>query len=154
MGKPRENLERQALEQFEIVANRRGHRVFKGQGNDNRLSLQGNVYYQFGDLRVTTSTHHIVVEVESAGGVTNLVKYWHCLESGLIDQPLVLLHIFRQTSPADYGSHLKLWDFLWSLMQASLGDRMVANCYTYRQLSDLSLAVGEFEKQLALAPRG
>jgi hypothetical protein len=150
----RENLERTALFAFENVARKHGFTVFKGQGSDNRLLLGGNLYFQFGDLRVDTDTHHIVVEAESAGGVTNLAKYWYCLAdrtlSKSIVKPITLLHLFRQVSASDYGSHLALWDFLLNEMRKTVGDQIQATRYPYRDLSDLEPAIRHFEKSILL----
>lgn len=148
MVKQRKNLEQIALKKFEEVARKYGYQVFKGQGRHNRLPLEGNTYFQFGDLRVDTKTHHVVIEVESAGGMTNLVKYWYCLEKQLIKKPVILLHVFQQSSKADYASHLSLWHFLWNKMKKALGGRMIATCYTYSALEDIVVAVNEFEKHL------
>ncbi|MFC1861469.1 hypothetical protein ACFLYL_04290 [Chloroflexota bacterium] len=148
----RVNIEQQAIEKFKETASRYGLVTFKGHGANNRITIGGNVYYQFGDLRVNTPTRHIIIEAESAGGVTNLVKYWYCLTdenlSKQIEKPIVLLHIFRQVSPRDYHSPLKLWDFLWDEMQKSVGNRMIARRYTYRDISDLKSAIIEFESFL------
>lgn len=56
-----------------------------GMGSANRFPLQGwnlvgQQQFQFGDLRIETPTTTIVVEAESAGGVTNLAKYWPYVE--------------------------------------------------------------------------
>jgi hypothetical protein len=147
----RQNLEEQALRSFEEVAHRYGYPVVRGQGGENRIAVRGNTYFQFGDLRVDTAKHHIVVEVESAGGLTNLVKYWYCLEDlpGSVKMPIALLHIFRQASAADYGSHLALWDFVSGKMTSVLGnERIRATCYTYRDLAELEPAIDEFENHL------
>jgi hypothetical protein len=150
----RENLEQTALLAIENVARRSGLTVFKGQSADNRLLLGGNLYFQFGDLRVDTGTHHIVVEAESAGGVTNLVKYWYYLEDRTLSKgmvkPIILLHLYRQVSASDYGSHLALWDFLWNKMRKTVGNRIQAVRYTYRDLSDLEPAIRHFEKSILL----
>lgn len=61
---------------------------------------------------------------------------------------MVLFHIFRQASSNDYGSHLALWDFLVNQIYASSGDRIKAFRYTYREVSDLDLAVKHFEECL------
>ncbi len=150
----RVNLEQAALLRFEDIARRFGLRVFKGQVADNRIPIGGNLYFQFGDLRIDTSTHHVVVEVESAGGVTNLVKYWYCLTDNTlskhISKPIILLYVFRQISANDYGSHLALWSFLWYQMQEAIGDRIQAFRYTYRELSDLEPATRKFESNIVL----
>lgn len=127
----RSNLEQAALLRFENIARRSDFPVFKGQGADNRIQTEGNLYFQFGDLRVDTTTHHIVVEAESAGGVTNLVKYWYCLTdttlSRHISKPIILLDLFRQVTLNDHGFHLALWNFLWNEMQRAIGDRIQAH---------------------------
>ena len=147
-----ESLEQSALGLFQKLADSRGFGVFKGQAGNNRIPLSGSAYFQFGDLRVDTATHHVVVEVESAGGVTNFVKYWYCLAdkhlSKHISKPIVLFHIFRQTSGSDYASHLALWDFLWQEMRRAVGNRISAARYTYCDLADLETAIRDFEKSL------
>lgn len=148
----RRNHERHILEIFEEIACKHNYRAFKGQGRDNRIPLDGNTYFQFGDLRVNTETRYLVIEVESAGGITNLVKYWYCLEKNLIKKPVILFHLFQQSSKADYGSHLSLWEFLWEKMEIALGDRMKAHCYTYNifevESEKLKKAAKEFENYL------
>ncbi|WP_028844156.1 hypothetical protein [Thermodesulfovibrio thiophilus] len=128
MPNQRQNLEQQVLEPFEKCAHKHGYPIFKGQGRDNRICVDGNTYFQFGDLRVDTPYYHVIIEVETAGGVTNLVKYWYCLESQkqIISKPIVLLHIFKMSSESDYGSHLSLWDYLWDRMAKDLKNRMQA----------------------------
>jgi len=148
METQRDNLEEQALKRFEAIARRCGYEVFKGQGSDNRIVLKGNNYFQFGDLRVRAGTHYVVIEAESAGGVTNLVKYWYCLERKHIAKPMILLHLFRQTTPGDYASHLALWDFLYNRMSDALADRIRATRYTYRDVTDLESAARDFEEHL------
>lgn len=143
----RTNFELQALEPFARVAEELGVATFRGQGAANRLTIAGNAYFQFGDLRVDLPRCHLVVEVESAGGLTNLVKYWHCFERGLIERPVWLLHLFRQSSPGDYRSHLELWDFLASQMARALGDRFRAELFTYGQ-GGIEPAVAAFERWL------
>lgn len=59
-----------------------------GMGAGNRLPLDGwdlvgNQRFQFGDLRIETPTTTILIEAESAGGVTNLVKYWPYLAGSI-----------------------------------------------------------------------
>ncbi len=146
----RQNLERQALARFEQVASEHGCCVSKGQGLSNRILGDEGTYFQFGDLRVETDSRHIVVEVESAGGVTNLVKYWYCLQHrpDMISKPVVLLHVFRQTSQADYRSHLLLRDFLYAHMLKTVGDKFTAKRFTYRTLEELGPAVEDFRRLL------
>ncbi len=128
---PRTNFESPVIALFDAVALRLGLRSFSGQGGTNRLPIAGNVYFQFGDLRVDVPSGHVVVEVESGGGLTNLVKYWQCLDSGLIKRPVRLIHLFRQVSANDYLAHIKLWHFLENLMRQELGARFEAALFTY-----------------------
>ena len=149
----RVDLEREALEQFAARAREHGFVPLGGQGRGNRLVLMGNNYFQFGDLRVDTPTGHIVIEAESAGGVTNLIKYWYCLKSALIRRPMTLIHLFRQTSSQDYVAHLKLWDFLCDRMKSDLAGEFDAIRFQYRSLQDLLPALRHFESLLAESNR-
>ena len=150
MSDKRKNLEQQALNQFEDIAKKHGYRIFKKQGLDNRIPVESNTFFQFGDLRVETKTHYIVIEVESAGGITNLVKFWYCIKKrpNIVKKPIILMHIFRQSSSADYGSHLALWDFMWGQMKDTIGDSIKASRYTYRDSKDLKSIADKFEKHL------
>src|SRR5258708_2325863 len=107
--KDRRDLEKQALARFIEVTSSYTNNFNTGQSDNNRIAKQGKKnqsYFQFGDLRVNAPNRYIIVEVESAGGATNLVKYWYCLANGIIDKPIYLLHIFAQASDEDYLSHL------------------------------------------------
>lgn len=145
--------EKEAVLKFENVAKEHCLSAFKGTASNNRISLGDNLYFQFGDLRVDTLRYHVVIEAESAGGVTNLVKYWYCLALNppptQISLPIILIHVFKQTGPHSYESHLKLWEFLWSEMQKTLGDKKIrASKFAYHELSELKPAIDEFEKSL------
>jgi hypothetical protein len=105
-----------------------GIAVYRGLAAANRVvpdgwALTALQSFQFGDLRLESSTVRVVIEVESAGGVTNLAKYWPMLQSGLRDKRFVLLHLFRLTSGGDYLAHREMWTFLRDRMRADLGDR-------------------------------
>jgi hypothetical protein len=143
--KKRQDLEKLALVRFKEVAYRYSPIVYDKQGDANRVAQLGRSYFQFGDLRVDTSQRHIIVEVESAGGVTNLVKYWYCLEERYITKPIHLLHIFAQASENDYIRHLYLWDSLAAKMSNDLSNMFTAKRYTYRSSTELEVVVGEFE---------
>ena len=155
----RRNLEHEALQPFEEIAEKYGFHFYTKR--DNRIFLPGKANFQFGDLRVNTLTHHVVIEIESAGGVTNLVKYWYCLALNppptQISLPIILIHVFQQTGPHSYEAHLNLWEFLWSEMQKALDDKKIrASKFTYHEVSDLEVsdlkpihpAIHEFEKSL------
>lgn len=149
--KVRRDLEKEALARFIEVASGYTDNFYTGQGDNNRIAKQGTKkqsYFQFGDLRVNTPNRHIIVEVESAGGATNLVKYWYCLENNCIHKPIYLLHIFAQVSEEDYLSHLNLWEFLKDKMQQALSNKFSAKKYTYRSLTELENIVREFEQIL------
>jgi hypothetical protein len=147
---PRINLEAKAIAPFEAVVRRHGLSAAKGQGAENRLPVSGNAYFQFGDLRVDLPHSHVVLEVESAGGVTNLVKYWPCIAGGLIRRPVRLLHLFRQLSPDDYRSHIQLWGFLSARMKSELGERFACSLFTYTKADEpeLRAALQHFETLL------
>jgi len=93
---------------------------FTGQCKHNQLMLTEHSYFQFGDLRIDMPSYHVIIEVETAGNVTNLAKYWYCFKEKLISKPIVLLHIFNTSSENDYSSHILLWDYLWSRMNNDL----------------------------------
>jgi hypothetical protein len=146
--KKRQDLEKLALVRFKEVASHYSPTVYDGQGANNRVAQLGRSYFQFGDLRVDTPQRHLIVEVESAGGATNLVKYWYCLEERHIVRLIHLFHIFAQASENDYVSHLLLWDSLCAKMSKALGNLFTAKRYTYRSPSELEVAVNEFERTL------
>lgn len=149
--KVRRDLEKQALTRFIEVASNYTNNFYTGQGDNNRIAKQGKKnqsYFQRGDLSVDTPSRWIIVEVESAGGTTNLVKYWYCLENNFIAKPIYLLHIFAQVSDEDYLSHMNLWEFLKDKMQSALGNKFSGKKYTYRNLAELETVVGEFEQIL------
>jgi hypothetical protein len=102
--------------------------VHRGQGMSNRFAVPGwglplGQYFQFGDLRIETDRVTVVVEAESAGGITNLVKYWPLLASGGRTKRLVVAHLFRVGSEGDFMSHRRLWAFLRDRMRDDLGSR-------------------------------
>jgi len=128
----RQKLEALALKPFMAAANDLGLSCLRGQGSGNRLSIGGNVYFQFGDLRIEQPNVTIVIEVESSGGVTNLAKYWESIASQRLSKPIRLLHLFRQKSENDYLAHMVVWDFLALRMKESLGDKFEGVCRKYR----------------------
>ena len=136
----RQNTETLALAPFRALAEELGLTHISGQGGTNRLPIRPNVYFQFGDLRVELPRCTIVVEVESGGGVTNLVKYWECFASQRLEKPIKLLHVFLQKSANDYEAHLVLWRFLAAQMAESLGSKWEAHCTVARGTSEQELA--------------
>lgn len=119
----RKNIEAESLRAFEaILADLKLPVDGRGYGAANRFdagfNLVGQQRYQFGDLRVMQEDRIVVVEVESAGGLTNLVKYWPLAESTTL--PIFLIHAFGQSSINDYLSHLLLWDFAWEKMRSEI----------------------------------
>jgi hypothetical protein len=118
--------------------------------------------FQFGDLRYETDNTRIVVEVESGGGLTNLVKYWPMLGRELGDKRFVLTHLFRVVSESDYIAHRKLWDFLIERMREegqvrgySWPDDWEARLFTYGHASastGMAAAADFIAKSLSTAP--
>ena len=144
----RRNLEAETLRQFAELARSLGYAPYQGQRGDNRLFLQGNNYFQFGDLRVETADRTVVIETESGGGVTNLVKYWYWIHINTPSKPLALLHLFQQNSTNDYVAHLEVWDFLADEMIKDVGEHFAARRYCFRTAADLKPAVEEFKRLL------
>lgn len=118
--------------------------ITSGQGAGNRFDVPGWALtplrqFQFGDLRIETPRCTVVVEAESAGGVTNLVKYWPMLRA----QPtkrFILDHLFKLGSDGDYIAHRMLWDFLVARMRDDLAgagvrwaDDWEARLFCYRE---------------------
>ena len=114
-----------------------------GMGGMNRKApaewnLTPKQQFQFGDLRYENRSTRVVVEVESAGGLTNLVKYWPMIPADLSDKRFFLAHLFQLNSKADYIAHRRLWTFVVDQMRADLanrdfpwGDRWEAQMFTY-----------------------
>lgn len=122
----RRDLEAECLRTFEQVLDELGLcTTARGYGSNNRFdagfTLVGQQRFQFGDMRVEMPDRIVIVEVESGGGLTNLVKYWPLAAS--LKVPVLLLHAFGQGSANDYLSHLCLWDFVWQKMRAELWNR-------------------------------
>jgi hypothetical protein len=127
----RTNHEAHVLAHFIEVARVHQQPYFSKQTQNNRINLGRNVYFQFGDLRIDTPARHILVEVESGGGVTNITKYWYCLEYNLIQKPITLIHLFLINNLNDYASHVTLWRFLDDKMTTAFPDRYTGHAFTY-----------------------
>jgi predicted RNase H-like nuclease len=112
---------------LEVLGPLPGVTVVRGAGDDNRLDVPGEgpapARLQFGDLRLEGPRCRIVVEVEAAGGVTNLAKYWPLLRDGLDDKRFVLVHLFHATTPGDYALHRRTWRFLADRIREDMEDR-------------------------------
>jgi hypothetical protein len=99
-----------------------------GMGGLNRIApesweLKVMQRFQFGDMRYEVDKSRVVVEVESGGGLTNLVKYWPMLGDQLNGKRFVLAHLFMVSSEFDYIAHRKLWEYIVSRMQRDLEHR-------------------------------
>lgn len=129
----------------DVVAGLPGVSLSTGQGAANRFDIPGwdlppLQRFQYGDLRIETPTRTVVVEAESAGGLTNLIKYWPALASGPPAKPLILVHVFRLASAGDYIAHRRLWEFAVARIREQLatqhqiqwGDHWEAILLTYR----------------------
>jgi predicted RNase H-like nuclease len=76
-----------------------------------------------GDLRLEVERCRVVVEVEAAGGGTNLARYWPLLRDGLDDKRFVLVHLLHAATPGDYASHRRTWRFLADRIAEDMADR-------------------------------
>lgn len=100
----------------------------QGMGGLNRIApvsweLKLMQRFQHGDLRYQTDRTRVVIEVESGGGLTNLVKYWPMLGAELNDKRFVLAHLFMVSSESDYIAHRKLWEYVVERMRRDLDSR-------------------------------
>jgi hypothetical protein len=107
-----------------------GVEVHEGFSAGNRIGIPGwelvsNQLFQFGDVRFEETSATVVVEFESAGGLTNLVKYWPLLAAGGLDKRFILAHVFRLESSNDYIVHRRLWEFTVERMREDLERRGV-----------------------------
>lgn len=127
-------IESEMLKDFIDELNHRQQKYYDGQGKDNRIEVNDKVSFQFGDLRIDTDKYHIIVEVESSGGITNLVKYWYAIEKGKIKKTVILIHIYKKQSKNDYASHEELWDFI----KEKLNNKIIAKKFNYSDKHDKS----------------
>ena len=55
-------------------------KIYTGHTRYNRLDLRNcensHFYFEFGDIRLELKSSRIIVEIDTAGGVTNLAKYY------------------------------------------------------------------------------
>lgn len=105
--------------------------MFKGRTKLNSITLASGTSLQFGDLRVRTTTRDIVIEVESAGGLTNLVKYLYLFHITRLDRPVTLIHLYSKDSPRDHAAHVEMWPFFVHLMRESVGLKFTAHLFRY-----------------------
>ena len=131
----RRDIEAECLRSFEAIVTEVGLSIGgRGYGASNRFDpgfeLIGQQRYQFGDLRVMLDDRIVVVEVESGGGLTNLVKYWPLAETTTL--PILLIHAFGQYSANDYLSHLRLWDFTWEKMRKQIWSKPAPTLFAKR----------------------
>ena len=131
VGPKRENHENTALGPFRDILTDRGLPFCTGQKANNRIYVDDTTWYQFGDLRFSEGDQHLIVEVESAGGVTNLAKYWYLLRNNVIEGRLYLLHVFWRETSISYQSHLVVWDMLRNEIEEDLSGRFRAWRYSY-----------------------
>jgi hypothetical protein len=129
MEAPRVSWEQRAIQELrDEVGDRVTIEPVSGMGGLNRRApdsweLKVMQQFQFGDLRYETKTSRVVVEVESGGGLTNLVKYWPMLGAELGDRRFALAHLFKVSSESDYIAHRRLWEYLIERMQRDLDHR-------------------------------
>ncbi len=106
------DFEKEILAPFDVVVNRLNLNSVtrRRRTRDNRITLYGRVDFEFGDLRVNLKTCYVIVEAESGAMIGNLVKYWYLFEKGLIDKPIVLFHLFSQSTLNNLASQVELWN--------------------------------------------
>jgi hypothetical protein len=126
----RASVERVALEWLESQLDLVGIDLGHGMGLANRFQIPSwelpvLQHFQFGDLRIEGEHATVVIELESAGGLTNLVKYWPLLAEGRHTKRFALAHLFRITSDGDYAAHRRLWLYLVERMSEDLQARGV-----------------------------
>lgn len=141
----------EVLSLFENAAKECGHNdnFLKGHTKVNSIALGGKVGFEFGDLRVVTDECDVIVEHEGSGGVTNLVKYWYCLQNDKILKPAHLFHIYHVGKGSDFKSHTDLWSFVWGLMAPLARTKQFkAKMYRYSSQEELSEALAEFKALL------
>lgn len=153
----RQDIESEMLAPFQEVLDQLGISPtgFRGE-KENRFDpgfgLTGNRRYQYGDLRVNQDDRIVIVEVESGGGLTNLLKYWPHIEH--FASPVLLLHVFGTGTPGNYASHIRLWEFTWqrirSLIWSENPPRLFARKYQYTttDTTNWSKAVDDFRRCL------
>ncbi len=159
-ARPRQAYEARALLPFCNVLRKHGLRWHSGQGVGNCVNIAGRVGFQFGDLRFSLGGHHLVVEAETVGGVTNLAKYWYCLRKGLVDGKIFLFHVFWQDTPDSYRSHLLVWDLLRAEIRKEFPGRFQAWRYGYapdtvaRDLAEAAARFGRLLRQMTSRSSG
>lgn len=77
-------------------------------------------HFEFGDLRIKVEHVTVVVEAESAGGITNLVKYWPLLAAGTLAKGFIPAHLFLIISLSDFIAHRRLWKSLLDRLRKHL----------------------------------
>ncbi len=111
-------------------------KCYSGQIEENRVYIKKETnprtYFEFGDLRLEFEKSRIIVEVDTAGGVTNLAKYFFMLNEKEKefdfkeidpDKSTYLLHIFVCNTNNDYLAHRKLWSYIQSKL---IADKLIS----------------------------
>jgi hypothetical protein len=125
----RTSFEAQAIASLrDAIGDRVSVEPVSGMGGLNRVApesweLKVMQRFQFGDLRYETNKVRVIVEVESGGGLTNLVKYWPMLGEELKDRRFVFAHLFMVSSEFDYIAHRRLWEYVVERMRGELDQR-------------------------------
>jgi hypothetical protein len=144
-GQKRVSHEGELLKALQTAIADLGVASVRGQGIANKFAVNGwelspLQQFQYGDLRIELAATTLIVEAESAGGITNLVKYWPLLRSGALAKRLLILRVYMLGSNADYIAHRKLWSFLVDRMTEDLAangidrpERWDAQLITYRK---------------------
>jgi len=136
------------LDQFEAIAKEynfeRKKDLFRGQNDGDKKVIGGNVYFEFGDLRIslrtTSSTHHVIIEVDNSPSiVNNILKYWYMLEKKIVKNKISLIHLFNRKaskSKKDLEANIELWKFINGKMEENLVNKFKGNLFIFGDIGD------------------
>ncbi len=115
---------------------KKGNLVFLGKDSNSGPN------FEFGDLRVEFENARVIVEVDTAGGITNLAKYFFMLNKpddfnfeeiepkNQRKKYTYLLHIFVCLDDTDYRAHRELWCYINESLKANNFNPKIKVWYT------------------------
>jgi hypothetical protein len=127
--KKRRSFAAETLVAFHEIVQRHNLPWSGRQTKDNCINLHGRVSFECGDLRVHLKSCFVVVEAESGAMVGNLVKYWYMLEKQLVDRPIILFHLYSQSTPNNLASQKELWQFFLDKMENTFAENLPDFCF-------------------------
>jgi hypothetical protein len=104
-----------------------------------------SVRFEFGDRRWTRGQRHLVVEHDTAGGVTNWAKHL-AFVAHTPDVEIRVLHLYqhaadREDATTHYQSHRRLQEWLRDLAAPVTGDRFRGEIVLWPSDRDRALAL-------------